>query len=219
VTVADVLGPDFGEDHGDGRGKLYWFHPNGGKSKGTRRVCEPAPTITGKTIVNDRKNYKPKKADVPGWRKLAQPTPEQFSRIQGFPEGWDWSASGSLSAMNQMLANSVPPPLAEAIGKCVLAHSRGERPEIPREFPWYYDDWLRERYNGKALRDQRSLLRTVQGLLGPTAVGPLRPALGLLDRHPALAKVSPQRKANLKGALRLHRECYVECLLAGVLRE
>jgi DNA (cytosine-5)-methyltransferase 1 len=111
-----------------------------------------------------------------------------------------------------MLANSVPPPVAEAVGRCVLAHTRGERPDILREFPAYFDEWLDERYSGKPLNDAKSLFRTVQKLIGPAATGPIEKANELLDRHPALASASPQRRSNLKAVLKLHDECAFDCI-------
>jgi DNA (cytosine-5)-methyltransferase 1 len=214
TTVADVLGHDFGKDY-DARGRLFWFPPNGGKSAGTRSVAKPVPTITGKTLVNTRNTYRPKRVDVADWETLIQPTPEQFSLLQGFPQGWNWQPAGSLSAQSQMLANSIPPAVAEVIGRCILAHSRGERPEIPREFPAHFEDWLGERHVGKPLHDAKSLFRAVQKLLGPAATGPLEKALDLLNRHPALASASPQRRGNLAGALRLYDECVMDFIRDG----
>jgi hypothetical protein len=116
-----------------------------------------------------------------------------------------------------MLANSVPPPLAKAVGQCVMAHSRGERPEIEREFPSYFDEWLKEQeFPAQRIYDTKAAFRTVQRYLGPATQAPLETAIALLDRIPAVTSASPQRRSNLKKALRLYDECVSDLIKRGL---
>jgi DNA (cytosine-5)-methyltransferase 1 len=122
-TVRGVLGPRFGRRFGK-RGKLYWFGPPGTGSQGTRSVDRPAPTMTHTAPNRPHSAYQPHRNDVKDVRKLPVPTRKQWSLIQGFPPDWNWRGVG-ITNFNLMLANSIPPPLAEAVGRAVLVHSRG----------------------------------------------------------------------------------------------
>ncbi|MXQ10441.1 DNA cytosine methyltransferase [Microvirga makkahensis] len=217
MTVGDVLGADFGVDFGDGRGKLYWSGPGGKSSPGTRRVDWPSPTILRSTPWAPGKNYLPRRGDVDDVWRLPVPTRTQFARLQGFPETWDWDPCGGKTKFARMLANSVPPPLARAVGQCVMAHSRGERPAIKREIPFHFEEWLQEQgFPTQRIYDTKAAYRTVQQYLGPATQAPLETAIALLDRIPAVASASPQRKSNLKKALRLYDECVFDLIKRGL---
>jgi len=205
TTVADVLGPDFGEELPNGR-RVYWFQYSRESTKATRYTDEPSPTLTGKVLTNGRNTYQPKKTDARNWKTLVEPLPEQYSLIQGFPRGWDWSPANGISNVSQMLANAVPPPLAEAVGRCIIAHDRGERPVLRTKIqvPGYFAEWLARRYSGQRLQDIVAAFRTAQKLAGPAAMGPPDKAVELLGRHPEASGMSPQRRSNLAQAVRLH---------------
>lgn len=208
ITVSDVLGADFGHDFGDGRGRLFWFGPGGAGSPGTRRADLPCPTIIRSSLWAPGEAYVPRKGDVANVRDLPVPTPEQFGLLQGFPGEWKWDAAGGKTRIARMIANSVPPPLAKIVGRCVMAHAAGERPAVERAFPDYFDRWLQDQgYGGRRLSDLKDTFRAVQRHLGDAATAPLETALALLDRVPAVANASPQRRSNLRKALRLYDQC------------
>ncbi|MPR06211.1 DNA cytosine methyltransferase [Microvirga tunisiensis] len=211
LCVSDVLGAEFGLNVGDGRGNLYWFAPGGEGSPGTRRTDRPCPTITSSSPWAPGEDYVPRKGDVADVRRLPVPTLDQFGWLQGFPKDWSWDACGGKTNIGQMIANSVPPPVSEVVGRCILAHARGERPDVDHQFPPYFDRWLKEQdYPIRRLYDLKAAFRTVQHHLGAAATGPLETALGLLDRASVMADASPQRRSNLRKALCLHAECVDE---------
>ena len=208
ITVSDVLGADFGRDFGDGRGRLFWFGPGGASSPGTRRADLPCPTIIRSSLWAPGEDYAPRKGDVPNVHDLPVPTPEQFGLLQGFPATWKWDAAGGKTNIARMIANSVPPSLAEIVGRCVMAHAAGERPAVERAFPNYFEGWLQDHgYSPRRLSDLKDTFRAVQRYLGDAATAPLETALALLDRVPTVANASPQRRSNLRKALRLHAAC------------
>jgi DNA (cytosine-5)-methyltransferase 1 len=49
---------------------------------------------------------------------------EEYARIQGFPD--EWTIEGTLLDKYKQIGNAVPVPLAEAIGKRILADENGE---------------------------------------------------------------------------------------------
>ena len=211
LTVMDVLGPRFGKTFGKKRGKLYWCSPGGTGSSGSRRVDQPAPTLMKSSTARPGPNYQRRKKDVKNVNRLPVPTAKQWSVIQGFPPDWNWRGSGT-TAFSKMLANSVPPPLAEALGRCIIAHSRGEQPNIARRVPDHFKEWLSERYQGKHLQDRLTRFQTVQQMIGNRVTGSADKTIGLLDRHPASASLSSQQKTRLKEVLRLYEECVMDCI-------
>jgi DNA (cytosine-5)-methyltransferase 1 len=215
LTVMDVLGPRFGRKFGQTRGKLYWCGPGGSSSAGTRNVNKPAPTLVTTSLEGPWPNYRRRKGDVLNVHRLPIPTNKQWSAIQGFPPDWNWRGVG-LDAFREMVANSVPPPLAEAIGRSIIAHSRGEQPDVVRHVPSYFKKWLSEKYEGKRLESRIALFQEAQRLLGRRAEGPADRTIGLLNRIPTASSLSGQKKARLKEVLRLYDECLRECIELGL---
>jgi site-specific DNA-cytosine methylase len=145
------------EKAGD-RFKAYWRYPGGPSSAGIRRTDEPMPTIIKSSAGGPGQAYKPRKGDVVDLRLLPIPSLDELSQIAGFPRGWDWKARESrekqASAGNdrrktlspiQMLANSVPPPLATAIGRALTAHAMKRIPVVERpdwQVPEAHVEWL-----------------------------------------------------------------------------
>lgn len=153
--------------------RFYWRYP-GGKSSGVlNRVDEAIPTLTNSALDGFSKRYEPKPTDPLDLRIVETLDFEQFTELFGFPEAWRWDVelnrrktkSGDKTvlvgkeARKQMLANSVSPPLAEAIGKSVMDHARGV-PLAPS----------RQRSEYKEPEDYERWLRTVVGLTGKRLV-------------------------------------------------
>jgi DNA (cytosine-5)-methyltransferase 1 len=110
----------------------------------------------------------------------------------------------------QALANAVPPPLAEAIGRCIMAHSKGEPPaEINIKVPRRFVTWLRR--NKPMDEDRRkqvlSEFKAVQKLVGNRTFPDVGAALAFLETIPEFKALGTTRKSNLRGALRLYAEC------------
>lgn len=210
LTVKDVLGPRFGRKHGK-RGKLYWFHPGGESSQGTRSVDRPAPTITSKSPNPPTSSYALHRNDVKNVYKLPIPTRKQWSLIQGFPPDWNWRGVGVVK-FNKMLGNSVPPPLAEAIGRAILAHSRGEQPNIRRPFPAHFRNWLSETYSGTDLEGRISSFRKLQEMLGRGVEQSGERVIKLLERHPVVDSLSTQQRSQLTEIIGLYDECTMDCI-------
>lgn len=262
MTVADVLGPDFGKlyfrlDHDAGERRslwqaceaapavtstsrklagqdgyslreadievikelsvadrqevvrFFWLTPGGQSSAGSRRADRPAPTISHGVRAAPVPSYEPKAGDVIDHENLPIPTFAQLSLIGGFPPSWDWSPVRSEADRMQALANAVPPPLAEAIGRCIMAHSKGERPVVEMKVPPAFKSWLRK---SKKLTPTRrtqivSEFKAVQRFLGKRVFDGLDPALAALDQIPEFRGLSAARKSNLRAAARLYAEC------------
>jgi DNA (cytosine-5)-methyltransferase 1 len=210
LTVREVLGSRFGRKFGK-RGKLYWFGPTGESSQGTRSVDHPAPTITSKAPNPPPPSYEIHRNDVKDVRKLPIPTRKQWSLIQGFPPDWNWRGVGIVK-FNEMLANSVPPPLAEAIGCAVLAHSRGEQPNVRRPFPPHFRNWLSETYSETDLEEHISSFQMLQQMLGNRVEHNGERVIELLERHPAAASLSAPQRTKLTEIISLYDECRTHCI-------
>jgi DNA (cytosine-5)-methyltransferase 1 len=132
-------------------GYLYVRPTHAGR--GVLSVDEAFCTVTRSTFegLTERYILKPHPKDPIPATAAAVPTREQIMRFQGFPIGWDWSAAGKR-ATEQMVANAVPAPLAEAIGRVILARDAGE--SIP-ELQGRFGDWLRRSkgFGGQAVRN------------------------------------------------------------------
>lgn len=121
--------------------RFYYAHPGGAQSASLRVTTDPCPTVTGKSQARLPKTYQPRTTDWIDLRPLPQPTFEEYSRLCGFPDDWNWKVPGfevgftnlsmyrckppMQSDLNQMLGNAVAPPLAECIGRAINDHHSG----------------------------------------------------------------------------------------------
>jgi DNA (cytosine-5)-methyltransferase 1 len=131
-------------------------------------------------------------------------TQEQVSRIQGFPVGWDWSSTPSRD-VDQMIANAVPAPLAEAIGRVILARESGET--IPG-IEGRYGQWLRRRhgFTKLAVRNAKSRLNRARRFLNGRTFADTAMELSALESIPDFARLSKGMRSDLRAALRIYRE-------------
>ncbi|MBN9074567.1 MAG: DNA cytosine methyltransferase [Rhizobiales bacterium] len=174
--------------------------------RGVRSLDEPAPAVVRTTRERPRQSHldRPHPADSVHPAKAAVLTQEQVSRIQGFPIGWDWSGA-AVRDVDQMIANAVPAPLAEAIGRTILAREAGESiPEIQGRF----GQWLRRSkgFNGQAVRNGKSRVNRARRLLGGRTFPDLAGELAALDAVEAFAALPTGTRSDLRKALRLYRE-------------
>jgi DNA (cytosine-5)-methyltransferase 1 len=108
-----------------------------------------------------------------------------------------------------MIANAIPAPLSEAVGRVILAREAGETiPGIPGRF----SQWLRRRhgFTKPAIRNAKSRVNRARRLLhGRTFVdGAIE--LATLESIPDFAQLSKGMRSDLRAALRLYREWQAE---------
>lgn len=177
-------------------------------ARAVRKLDEPAPAICRVSGEPPRKSYienpHPQDACPPG--KAYIPTQRDISRIQGYPETWDWKPGRILRDIDQMIANSVPPPLAQAIGKVILARHRKEtHPPIEGN---YYQWLLRsgKAANGQMASNAKWRLKLARGILGGRTYEDPRKELAALEECSEFHSFDTRKRASLRAALRLHRE-------------
>lgn len=104
------------------------FRAAGGKGGWWRRLSwdEPAPTILGMPDHSSTGLIHPDEVRCLGLAECAA--------IQTFPRGMRFA--GSARSQYQQVGNAVPPLLAEAIGRHLMAHLQGARGQRPAPPPW-----------------------------------------------------------------------------------
>jgi DNA (cytosine-5)-methyltransferase 1 len=180
------------------------------EGRGVRTLDEPAPAVIRTTRERPRPHYlaNPHPADPVPALQAAVLTQEQVSRIQGFPVAWDWSSAPSRD-VDQMIANAVPSPLAEAIGRVILTREAGETiPGIPGRF----GEWLRRRhgFSKPAIRNAKSRVNRARRLLHGRTFANAALELSALESTAAFVALSKGMRSDLRAALRIYREWQVE---------
>lgn len=171
-----------------------------------RTLDEPAPAVIRTSRERPWPHYlaNPHPNDPVPAHEAAVLTQEQVARIQGFPIGWDWSAANSRDT-DQLIANAVPAPLAEAIGRVILAREAGETvPEIPGQF----GQWLRRTrgYSKALVRNAKSRVHRARRLLGGRTFADPRAEIAALETVEGFADLSVGIRSDLRVALRLYAE-------------
>jgi len=197
TTIRDILG-DLDGDH-------VFVRPftNG---RGVRSIDEPSPTIirTSRGGASVRYLAKPSTKDPVPASMVPSFTQAQVSRIQGFPEDWDWSPAARVRDRDQMIANAMPPPLAEALGRIILA--RHHCTSLPRAEDGF-SEWLKRRgYKGAVLRNKRYILGRARRLLGGRMLGDIDHELRALEALDEFAGLSASARSDIRSTLRLHAE-------------
>lgn len=174
--------------------------------RGVRTLDEPAPSIVRTSRERPRQSHldRPHPADAVHPSAAAVLTQEQVSRIQGFPAGWDWSAA-NVRDVDQMIANAVPAPLAEAIGRVILAREAGESiPEIQGRF----SQWLRREqgFSKPAIWNCRTRVNRARRLLGGRTFADGAAEIAALEAAEGFDALTTGTKSDLRRALRLYRE-------------
>jgi DNA (cytosine-5)-methyltransferase 1 len=180
------------------------------EGRGVRTLDEPAPAVIRTTRERPRPHYlaNPHPADPVPATLAAVLTQDQVSRIQGFPIGWDWSSAPSRD-VDQMIANAVPAPLAEAIGRVILAREAGET--IP-EIQGRYGQWLSRQhgFTKLAIRNAKSRLNRARRFLNGRTFADAAIELSTLESIPGFARLSKGMRSDLRAALRFYREWQAE---------
>ncbi len=205
MTIRDALGGDVGVHPGGDHPphvRAFFLRPYSEK-RGVRSIDDPAPTLLRSAHEAVAPSYRPHKADLGPAERIPKLPWSALSRLHGFPPDWDWLDTRKSRERMLMIANAVPPPLAEAIGRVIMAREKGESiPAIEED----YGRWLikQEGLQGPALRNRRSALNRARRLLGGRALADIDAELALLERAPSFAALATGAKSDIRAALRSH---------------
>jgi DNA (cytosine-5)-methyltransferase 1 len=234
MSVRSILDPrEFPDDAELVRRTGYFVRPYTG-GQGVHRLDKPAPTIirssTGKPNRTYRDNPHPK--DHIPYDQAWQLTERQAMRIQGFPADFDMGGVHlrekgkpySQRDRMQMIANAVPPPLAEAIGEIILARHAGDSiPAIDPGFEKFLVEKFREKFKetnpdkdpGKDFKKEqyaaqianmKSRVNRARRILRGRTYADIALELSALENEPAFAALDIRQKSDLRVALRLYHE-------------
>jgi DNA-cytosine methyltransferase len=213
--------------------RFYFCTPGGKESAAVHRVDRPSPTLIRTSMHLLPETYRPVEGDPVDLRRLWQPTFAQYARMAGYPEDWNWGktraeldeegsdAKADFGARQRqlMLANSVPPPLAHAIGRAIVDHHERRIPVAPveadaiRHATWQisarnfrrYGKWLRiaKGLAGRPLTQELSDLRSAKGLVASRKLPTTGEELKAFDRLPETDKdhMPGARKSQLRRTL------------------
>lgn len=146
MVVRDMLDPRrFPEDQALLDNGYFWARPWLGKSgevggRGVKSIDEACPTIIRTTHEPPPPAYTPHPDDPIPAQQAHILTLEQVARIQGFPTNFNFRRRSYAYArdgwsdhdVKQMIANAVPAPMAEAIGKVIVARHYQDESDIPK---------------------------------------------------------------------------------------
>lgn len=205
TTVRDMLIPGLPEDDALRDIGYFFVRPYTG-GRGVRSIDEPCTTVIRTTGAAPEPKYlrNPHPNDPIPATQAHVLTEGQVSRIQGFPPEWDWSPSGSKKDRFQAIANAVPPCLAEAVGRVILARHRQETlPAIEEQF----SEWLQKRgFSQAAVRNCKSRINRARRMLGGRTFADAAIELARLDSVEAFATLPTGTRSDLRAALRLYRK-------------
>lgn len=186
-------------------GQYIFVRPFGG-GRGVRSIDEPAPALVRTSREPPASGYlsNPSPLDPVPANKVPHLSQQQTSRLQGFPEDWDWSPARRVRDIDQMIANAVPAPLAEAIGRLILARHRGE--SVPAT-DGGFSDWLRAQgVVGQVLRNRRHALGRARRLLGGRVFAEIGEELQALGDADGFSDLPASTRSDLRSVLRAHAE-------------
>ncbi len=181
-----------------------FLYPRFRRNKAVWLADEPAPTI----IASSLKPI-PDTHTVPIGTAVL--TEGQIGQIQGFPADWKWHGQTKHDRM-QLIANAVPAPLAEFIGRAILQRENGESiPAVQGNFT----RWLMQRgQSNQVARNTKAQLLKVRRLLHGRTFLDVRHEVMALEEVAEFAHLDRKIKSNLRAAVRL----YADFLDSGVHR-
>ena len=188
MTIRDAFGDRFGD-------RVY-FHARASDRRSIWKAEEPAPTVrsgSGRSgerlrgLVDD----------------FYDPTMEELSLFQGFPQSWDWSGETATSVQT-MIGNAVPPPLARAIGEVILDRHFGRSlPAVPDGF----NEWLSAKgYSDPSIRNVRSRVNAGRRLLLSRTYADPTHEIGALETEFDKSDLTVKAKSDIRISMRLLRE-------------
>ncbi len=112
LTVKAYLGDEIDIEH-------YYRHPRNYSRRSVFSVHEPSPTVRG---VNRPvpPGYKGNHLDSVSPSTVRPLTTRERSRVQTFPERWEWNAGDRNADAETQIGNAVPVALAEFVGQGIL---------------------------------------------------------------------------------------------------
>lgn len=187
TVIGDVLGYECSP---------IFLYPRFRLNKAVWQSHEAAPTIIASSL-----RAIPNTHLVP--TEIVTPTLTQIGQLQGFPIDWEWLGS-SRHANMKMIANAVPPPLAEAIGRVILQRETGQSiPAVQGNFV----RWLMQQGQcGQVARNTKSHLMKAQCLLGGRTFQDIRHEILALEEVPKFNELHRKVKSNLRATVRLYSE-------------
>ncbi|MFK4826283.1 DNA cytosine methyltransferase [Paenochrobactrum sp. BZR 588] len=130
-------------------------------------------------------------------------TTGQLAQLQGFPENWQWRGA-TRQDIHQMIANAVPSPLAESIGRVILErHNAQTIPLVQGRFVQFL---MKKGRSYQSARNVKSQLNRARRLLGGRTFTGLELELATLESIEQFIALSIRTKSDLRAALRHHRE-------------
>lgn len=173
-----------------------FLYPRFRRNKAVWLADEPAPTI----IASSLKPI-PDTHTVPEGTVVL--TEGQVGQIQGFPADWKWHGQTKHDRM-QMIANAVPPPLAQAIGRVILQRESGESiPAVQGNFT----RWLMQRgQSNQVARNTKAQLQRARRLLGGRTFADVRLEVIALEEMAEFEELDRKVKSNMRAAVRLYAE-------------
>ncbi|MGQ5718299.1 DNA cytosine methyltransferase [Pseudochrobactrum asaccharolyticum] len=173
-----------------------FLYPRFRRNKAVWLADEPAPTI----IASSLKPI-PDTHTVPEGTVVL--TEGQVGQIQGFPADWKWHGQTKHDRM-QMIANAVPPPLAQAIGRVILQRESGESiPAVQGNFT----RWLMQRgQSNQVARNTKAQLQRARRLLGGRTFADVRLEVIALEEMVEFEELDRKVKSNMRVAVRLYAE-------------
>lgn len=196
MSVRQALGDRFGE--------AMYFHPRDPSRKALWSTDAPAPTIRSASGRNPPQGFvgRPDIDDVVT-REYYNPDMEELALLQGFPDWWDWSGV-SKGAKSVMIGNAVPPPLAAALGRCIMDRHFGR--SIPDIHPGF-DDYLKAKgYSPATIRNTRSRINAGRRLLLGRTFHDAAKEMGELEIGMDSGNMSVKAKSDIRICLRKYRE-------------
>ncbi len=152
VVVRDILDPErFPEDAELLHKGIFWARPFMGtetepNGRGIFSIDDVCPTVSRHTHEYSNERYIPHPDDSGRLEDAHFLTSSQVARIQGFPEDYDFRRKAynyaregvAKHTVNLMIANAVPAPMAQAIGKVISDRHYGHTiPELDEGFTRY----------------------------------------------------------------------------------
>ncbi|WP_377296104.1 DNA cytosine methyltransferase [Rhizobium sp. SGZ-381] len=218
VPVRSILDPDrFPDDAELIRRGGYFVRPYTG-GKGVHRLDRPAPTIIRSSTGKPNKAYRenPHPTDHMTYDKAFQLKEHQAMRIQGFPADFQIVGAERLKKGKdsyakrdtmQMIANAVPPTLAEKIGEVILARAEGRSiPAIDPGFEKFLQDHPDKDFSPASIANVKSRVNRARRLLHGRTYADIALELAELEDTVDFATLDVRQKSDLRAALRLYHE-------------
>jgi len=174
-------------------------------ARGVRSVHEPFPTVTRTCWERLTERYlsNPHPNDPVPVTQAAVLTTGQLAQLQGFPRNWQWRGA-SRQDIHQMIANAMPSPLAESIGRVILERHNGQT--IPMVQGRFVQFLMRKGRTYQSARNVKSQLNRARRLLGGRTFTSLELELATLENVQKFNELPTQTKSDLRAALRHHRD-------------